>query len=121
MYVDNAAMKLIQNPSVFDVVLTENMFGDILTDAASVITGSLGMLPSASISERVMLFEPIHGSYPEVAGQNRANLIGAILSAAMLLNYAFDMREESQAIQGRRRSIVARRVRHRRYRSGQPP
>lgn len=99
MYVDNAAMKLIQNPAVFDVVLTENMFGDILTDAASVITGSLGMLPSASIGERVKLFEPIHGSYPEVAGQNRANPIGAILSAAMLLNYAFDMTEESQAVQ----------------------
>ena len=100
MFVDNAAMKLIQNPSVFDVVLTENMFGDILTDAASVITGSLGMLPSASIGEKVKLFEPIHGSYPEVAGQNRANPIGAILSAAMLLNYAFDMTEESQAIKG---------------------
>lgn len=98
MYVDNAAMKLIQNPSVFDVVLTENMFGDILTDAASVITGSLGMLPSASIGEQVKLFEPIHGSYPEVAGQARANPIGAILSAAMLLNYAFDMVAESDAI-----------------------
>ena len=98
MYVDNAAMKLIQNPSVFDVVLTENMFGDILTDAASVITGSLGMLPSASIGEKVKLFEPIHGSYPEVAGQSRANPVGAILSAAMLLNYAFNMVEESNAI-----------------------
>ncbi len=98
MFVDNAAMKLIQNPSVFDVVLTENMFGDILTDAASVITGSLGMLPSASIGEKVKLFEPIHGSYPEVAGQNRANPIGAILSAAMLLNYAFNLTEESNAI-----------------------
>lgn len=98
MFVDNAAMKLIQNPSVFDVVLTENMFGDILTDAASVITGSLGMLPSASIGEKVKLFEPIHGSYPEVAGQNRANPVGAILSAAMLLNYAFNLTEESNAI-----------------------
>ncbi len=98
MYIDNAAMKLIQNPSVFDVVLTENMFGDILTDAASVITGSLGMLPSASVGEKVALFEPIHGSYPEVAGQLRANPIGAILSAAMLLNYAFNMVEESNAI-----------------------
>lgn len=98
MYIDNAAMKLIQNPSVFDVVLTENMFGDILTDAASVITGSLGMLPSASMGEEVALFEPIHGSYPEVAGQMRANPIGAILSAAMMLNYAFDMVEESNAI-----------------------
>ena len=98
MFVDNACMKLIQNPAVFDVVLTENMFGDILTDAASVITGSLGMLPSASIGEKVKLFEPIHGSYPEVAGQSRANPVGAILSAAMLLNYAFNMVEESSAI-----------------------
>lgn len=98
MYIDNAAMKLIQNPSVFDVVLTENMFGDILTDAASVITGSLGMLPSASMGDKAALFEPIHGSYPEVAGQMRANPIGAILSAAMMLNYAFDMQEESNAI-----------------------
>ena len=98
MYIDNAAMKLIQNPGVFDVVLTENMFGDILTDAASVITGSLGMLPSASMGEKAALFEPIHGSYPEVAGQLRANPIGAILSAAMMLNYAFDMVEESNAI-----------------------
>ncbi|MEM9672900.1 MAG: 3-isopropylmalate dehydrogenase [Cyclobacteriaceae bacterium] len=98
MYIDNAAMKLIQNPSVFDVVLTENMFGDILTDAASVITGSLGMLPSASMGEKAALFEPIHGSYPEVAGQMRANPVGAILSAAMMLNYAFDMVEESEAI-----------------------
>lgn len=98
MYIDNAAMKLIQNPGYFDVVLTENMFGDILTDAASVITGSLGMLPSASLGEKVKLFEPIHGSYPEVAGQSRANPLGAILSAAMLLNYAFGLTEESDAI-----------------------
>ncbi|MGB3586426.1 MAG: 3-isopropylmalate dehydrogenase [Tunicatimonas sp.] len=98
MYIDNAAMKLIQNPSVFDVVLTENMFGDILTDAASVITGSLGMLPSASVGKKAAMFEPIHGSYPEVAGQMRANPIGAILSAAMMLNYAFDMVEESNAV-----------------------
>lgn len=98
MYIDNAAMKLIQNPGYFDVVLTENMFGDILTDAASVITGSLGMLPSASLGEKVKLFEPIHGSYPEVAGQSRANPLGAILSAAMLLNYAFGLQEESNAI-----------------------
>lgn len=98
MYIDNAAMKLIQNPGYFDVVLTENMFGDILTDAASVITGSLGMLPSASLGDEVQLFEPIHGSYPEVAGQLRANPLGAILSAAMLLNYAFGLTEESNAI-----------------------
>lgn len=98
MFIDNAAMKLIQNPGYFDVVLTENMFGDILTDEASVITGSLGMLPSASIGERIALFEPIHGSYPEVAGQHRANPIAAILSAAMMLDYAFGLTEESNAI-----------------------
>ena len=98
MFVDNAAMQIIQWPKNFDVVVTENMFGDILTDAASVITGSLGMLPSASLGDKVKLFEPIHGSYPEVAGQSRANPLGAILSAAMLLNYAFGLTEESDAI-----------------------
>ncbi|MFP4089286.1 MAG: 3-isopropylmalate dehydrogenase [Cyclobacteriaceae bacterium] len=98
MYIDNAAMKLILNPRYFDVILTENMFGDILTDEASVITGSIGMLPSASMGEKVKLFEPIHGSYPEVAGKSKANPVGAILSAAMLLNYAFGMTEESNAI-----------------------
>lgn len=98
MYIDSAAMKLIQNPGYFDVILTENMFGDILTDVASVITGSLGMLPSASIGEKAALFEPVHGSYPEVAGKSRANPIGAILSAAMMLNYAFHMTDESNAI-----------------------
>ncbi len=95
MFVDNAAMKIIQNPAFFDVVLTENMFGDILTDEASVISGSLGLSPSASVGSGIGLFEPIHGSYPQVAGQNKANPVGAILSAAMLLNYAFDMTEEA--------------------------
>ncbi|GAA5034476.1 3-isopropylmalate dehydrogenase [Marivirga lumbricoides] len=98
MFVDNAAMKIIQNPKHFDVVLTENMFGDIITDEASVISGSLGMLPSASLGTNQSLFEPIHGSYPEVAGQNKANPIGAILSAAMLLEYAFQWHEESNLI-----------------------
>ena len=98
MFVDNAAMKIIQNPKFFDVVLTENMFGDIITDEASVISGSLGMLPSASVGANLSLFEPIHGSYPEVAGQSRANPIGAILSAAMMLEYAFGMHEESKVI-----------------------
>jgi 3-isopropylmalate dehydrogenase len=99
MFVDNAAMKIIQNPSYFDVVLTENMFGDILTDEASVISGSLGLSPSASVGSELSLFEPIHGSYPQVAGQNKANPVGAILSAAMLLNYAFGMIEEARAIE----------------------
>ncbi|MGV3505268.1 MAG: 3-isopropylmalate dehydrogenase [Adhaeribacter sp.] len=98
MFVDNAAMALIQNPRQFDVVLTENMFGDILTDEASVITGSLGMLPSASVGSRVALFEPIHGSYPQAAGQNIANPMAAVLSAAMLLETAFGLWEEGQVI-----------------------
>ena len=99
MFVDNAAMKIIQNPSGFDVVVTENMFGDILTDEASVISGSLGLLPSASVGNSISLFEPIHGSYPQVAGQNKANPVGAILSAAMLLDYAFGMTQEARAIE----------------------
>ena len=99
MFVDNAAMKIIQNPGHFDVVVTENMFGDILTDEASVISGSLGMLPSASVGEQVSLFEPIHGSYPQVAGQNKANPLGAILSAAMMLDYAFGLSEAAASIE----------------------
>jgi 3-isopropylmalate dehydrogenase len=98
MYVDNAAMQIILAPSKFDVIVTENMFGDILTDEASVITGSLGMLPSASIGGKVALYEPIHGSYPQVAGKNIANPVGSILSAAMLLEYSFGLRKERDAI-----------------------
>jgi 3-isopropylmalate dehydrogenase len=85
LFVDNAAMQLIQNPQQFDVMLTENMFGDILSDEASVITGSIGMLPSASIGAKVALYEPIHGSYPQGAGKNIANPIATILSAAMMI------------------------------------
>jgi len=98
MFVDNAAMKIIQNPGYFDVVLTENMFGDIITDEASVISGSLGMLPSASLGTKQSLFEPIHGSYPQAAGKNIANPFGAILSAAMLLEYSFGLFEEANTI-----------------------
>lgn len=98
MFVDNASMQIIKAPTSFDVILTENMFGDILTDEASVITGSIGMLPSASIGDKTSLFEPIHGSYPKAAGQNKANPIGTILSAAMLLEYQFGMIEEARAI-----------------------
>ncbi len=97
MYVDNAAMQLILNPRQFDVVLTENMFGDILSDEASVLTGSLGMLPSASVGEGVGLFEPIHGSYPQAAGRNIANPCGAILSVAMMMEY-FQLAEEAKCI-----------------------
>lgn len=87
MFVDNAAMQIIQRPTYFDVVVTENMFGDILTDEASVISGSLGLLPSASVGAEVALFEPIHGSYPQAAGRNIANPMATILSAAMLLEH----------------------------------
>ncbi len=98
MFVDNAAMQIIKRPTDFDVVLTENMFGDILTDEASMITGSLGMLPSASIGEKTSLYEPIHGSFPKAAGKNIANPIGTILSAALLLEYAFNLQKEAEAI-----------------------
>lgn len=98
MFVDNAAMQLIQNPSYFDVVLTENMFGDIITDEASVITGSLGMLPSASVGLKSALYEPIHGSYPQAAGKNVANPFASILSAAMMLEVSFDLKEEAECI-----------------------
>jgi len=98
MFVDNAAMQIIKNPKSFDVILTENMFGDILSDEASVITGSIGMLPSASIGEKTSLYEPIHGSYPRAAGKNTANPIGTILSAAMMLELSFRLKKEAMAI-----------------------
>jgi 3-isopropylmalate dehydrogenase len=87
LYVDNAAMQIILNPKQFDVILTENLFGDIISDEASVITGSLGLLPSASVGNRTALFEPIHGSYPQAAGKDIANPIGSILSSALLLEH----------------------------------
>ena len=99
MLVDNAAMQLVRNPSQFDVIVTSNMFGDILSDEASQITGSIGMLPSASIGDgKRGLYEPIHGSAPDIAGQGKANPIATILSAAMMLLYAFDLKEESESI-----------------------
>ncbi|NVJ46858.1 MAG: 3-isopropylmalate dehydrogenase, partial [Cytophagia bacterium] len=87
MFVDNAAMQMIQNPKQFDVILTENMFGDIISDEASVIGGSLGLLPSASVGDKTAMFEPIHGSYPQATGQNIANPLATILSAAMMLDH----------------------------------
>lgn len=98
MFVDNAAMQIIQWPKRFDVLVTENLFGDILTDEASVITGSLGMLPSASIGIHTSVFEPIHGSYPQAAGKNIANPLATILSAAMMFEYAFELKEEGKLI-----------------------
>lgn len=98
MYVDNAAMQLIRCPKFFDVMVTENTFGDILTDEASCITGSMGLLASASIGEHTGVFEPIHGSYPQAAGKNIANPLATILSAAMMFEYAFGLMEEGKAI-----------------------
>ena len=100
MYVDNAAMQLIRNPRQFDVIVTENMFGDILSDEASMLTGSLGMLPSASLgTENPGLYEAIHGSAPDIAGQDKANPIATIMSTAMMLRYSGDLEEAAQDIE----------------------
>src|SRR5699024_1704825 len=100
MFVDNCAMQIVKDPSQFDVIVTENMFGDILSDEASMITGSIGMIPSSSLGATTCgLYEPIHGSAPDIAGQNIANPIGTILSAAMMLRYSFDMPAEADAIE----------------------
>ena len=100
MLVDNCAMQIVKNPAQFDVVVTENMFGDILSDEASMITGSIGMIPSSSLGATTCgLYEPIHGSAPDIAGQDKANPIGTILSAAMMLRYSFDMISEADAIE----------------------
>lgn len=98
LFVDNAAMRIIQWPRSFDVMVTENMFGDILTDEASVITGSMGLLPSASIGVHTSLFEPIHGSYPQAAGKDIANPIAMILSAALMFEDAFNLKDEGALI-----------------------
>ena len=91
-------MKIITNPTDFDVILTENMFGDIITDEASVITGSLGMLPSASIGNKISLYEPIHGSYPQAVGKGIANPMAMILSLSMMLDLSFNLKKESEII-----------------------
>ena len=100
MLVDNCAMQIVKNPAQFDVIVTENMFGDILSDEASMITGSIGMIPSSSLgASSCGLYEPIHGSAPDIAGKDIANPIGTILSAAMMLRFSFDMSEEADAIE----------------------
>ena len=100
MYVDNCAMQIVKDPSQFDVIVTENLFGDILSDEASEITGSIGMIPSSSLGEGTRgLYEPIHGSAPDIAGKNAANPIGMILSAAMMLRFSFGMSEEADAVE----------------------
>ena len=107
MLVDNCAMQLVMNPGQFDVILTENMFGDILSDEASMITGSIGMLSSASMNEsRFGLYEPSHGSAPDIAGKDIANPLATILSAAMLLRYSFDLDKEADAIEAAVQSVL---------------
>jgi 3-isopropylmalate dehydrogenase len=98
LLVDNCAMQLVANPRQFDTIVTSNMFGDILSDEASVLTGSLGMLPSGSVGGKIGLYEPVHGSAPDIAGQGKANPIGAILSVAMMLELTFDLAQEGAAV-----------------------
>ena len=105
--VDNTAMQLIKNPTQFDVLVTENMFGDILSDEASMLTGSIGMMPSASLSSgKLGMYEPIHGSAPDIAGMNIANPLGTILSVAMMLRYSFDMAQEADNIENAVNSVL---------------
>jgi len=99
LYVDNCAMQIVRAPRQFDVIVTENTFGDILSDEAAMVVGSLGLMPSASIGGKIGLYEPVHGSAPDIAGQDKANPIAAILSAAMLLRYSFNLNAEAQAIE----------------------
>ena len=105
MYADNCAMQLVRFPKQFDVIVTDNLFGDILSDCAAMLTGSLGMLPSASLGavdstgRRAGMYEPVHGSAPDISGQDKANPIAMIMSFAMMLNYSFDMNEESDLIE----------------------
>ena len=109
--VDSCAMQIVVNPRRFDVVITENMFGDILSDEASVLTGSIGMLPSASLGDRTGLYEPVHGSAPDIANQGIANPIGAILSAAMMLRHSFGLEKEALAVEDAVRRTVEAGVR----------
>ncbi len=111
LYVDNCAMRLIDRPTSFDVVLTSNMFGDILSDEAAMLTGSIGLLPSASLGERSALYEPVHGSAPDLAGRKRANPLAAIASAALMLRYSFRMERAAVAIETAIEKILKRGVR----------
>jgi 3-isopropylmalate dehydrogenase len=112
MYVDNAAMQLLRAPKQFDVIVTGNMFGDILSDEASMLTGSIGMLPSASLDERDKgLYEPIHGSAPDIAGQDVANPLATILSAAMMLRYSLSQERAAERVEGAVRKVLAQGLR----------
>ena len=108
MLVDNCAMQLVKDPAQFDVILTENMFGDILSDEASMVTGSIGMLSSASLNDtKFGLYEPSHGSAPDIAGKDLANPIATVLSAAMMLRYTFDLDKEADAVEEAVRKVLA--------------
>jgi 3-isopropylmalate dehydrogenase len=108
MYVDNAAMQLVRAPKQFDVIVTGNIFGDILSDEASMLTGSIGMLPSASLdSNNKGMYEPSHGSAPDIAGQNIANPLATILSAAMMMRYTFNREDIAQRIEGAVKKVLA--------------
>ena len=112
MLVDNCAMQIVHDPRQFDVILTENMFGDILSDEASMVTGSIGMLASASLGEGTQgLYEPSHGSAPDIAGQNKANPIATVLSAAMMLRYSFNLTEEADAVEGAVQEVLKKGLR----------
>lgn len=109
MYIDNAAMQMVRNPKQFDVIVTSNIFGDILSDEASMITGSIGMLPSASLAQgNFGMYEPIHGSAPDIAGQNKANPMATILSAAMMLKYTFGLTKEVESVERAVKAILAK-------------
>ena len=112
MYVDNAAMQLVKAPKKFDVIVTGNMFGDILSDEAAMLTGSIGMLPSASLNERGQgLYEPSHGSAPDIAGKGIANPLATILSAAMMLRYSLDRAQQADRIEAAVRKVLAQGLR----------
>ena len=120
MYADNCAMQLVRQPKQFDVIVTDNLFGDILSDCAAMLTGSLGMLPSASLGAedpttgaRKALYEPVHGSAPDIAGQGKANPIAEVLSFAMLLRYSFDMGEDADMVENAVANVLAAGYPHR--------
>ena len=115
MLVDNCAMQLIRNPKQFDVIVTTNMFGDILSDEAAMLTGSIGMLPSASLGGKVGMYEPVHGSAPDIMGQDKANPLATILSVAMMLRHSFDQGGGGGSDRKRSRRRVERRLPHRGY------
>lgn len=106
MYVDNCAMQLVRNPKQFDVIVTTNLFGDILSDEASMLTGSIGMLPSASLGDHHALYEPVHGSAPDIAGQDKANPLATILSCAMMLRYSFDLNDIALAVEAAVKKVL---------------